>query len=61
MLSAFLVLFSINTKRYPCALLKVTPTMHGSLLRVKFPEYYAGVTDNIFNQTRRLMIALDNV
>jgi len=35
--------------------------MHGSLLRVKFPEYYAGVTDNIFNQTRRLMLALDNV
>jgi putative alpha-1,2-mannosidase len=40
--------------------IEVTPTTHGALLRAKFPPYADGLTDATFNQTRRLMFALDN-
>jgi len=40
--------------------LEVTPTMYGSLLRVNFPALDDGPVDVTFNQTRRLMFALDN-
>lgn len=41
------------------ASIELTSTMHGAILRFKYPPYAGGPADGGYNQTRRILISLD--
>ena len=44
-----------------CLSIEVTPTHHGAAMRIHFPPLVAGATSNGFNQTRRVLVRLNDV